>query len=91
MDGPGTKRVGLIGCGAIGRPVARAVLAGKAGAHALAAILARSARQLDGFAVTSDATAFLAGGYDLIIEAGGPTAFRAACGGGARAREKCGR
>jgi hypothetical protein len=29
------KRVGLIGCGAIGRPVARALLVGKAGAHSL--------------------------------------------------------
>ena len=31
------KRVGLIGCGAIGRPVARALLAGTAGAHTLTA------------------------------------------------------
>ena len=34
------KRVGLIGCGAIGRPVARALLAGTAGAHTLTAVLA---------------------------------------------------
>ncbi len=71
------KRVGLIGCGAIGRPVARALLAGTAGAHSLAAVLARSARQLDGFEVTADAEGFLAGRYDLVIEAGGPAAFRA--------------
>src|SRR5204862_8178156 len=36
------KRVGLIGCGAIGRPVARGLLAGKAGSHSLAAVLARA-------------------------------------------------
>ena len=71
------KRVGLIGCGGIGRPVARALLAGTAGAHSLAAVLARSARQLDGFEVTADVEAFLAGRYDLILETGGPAAFRA--------------
>src|SRR3989442_9875122 len=71
------KRVGLIGCGAIGRPVARALLAGKAGAHSLAAVLARAPRDLDGFPVTDIADRFLAGGHDLIIEAGGPAAFPA--------------
>ena len=71
------RRAGLIGCGGIGRPVARALRAGTAGAHSLAAVLARSARRLDGFEVTADAQAFLAGGYDLIVEAGGPGAFRA--------------
>src|SRR2546426_5860303 len=68
--------VGLIGCGAIGRPVARALLAGRAGSHLLAAVLARTARDLDGFPVTDTADKFLAGGHDLIIEAGGPEAFR---------------
>src|SRR2546428_7889640 len=71
------KRVGLIGCGAIGRPVARALLAGKAGSHSLAAVLARAPRDLDGFPVTDTADRFLAGGHDLIIEAGGPGGFRA--------------
>jgi aspartate dehydrogenase len=71
------KRVGLIGCGAIGRPVARALLSGTAGPHALAGVLARSARRLDGFEVTADVDAFLDGQYDLIIEASGPAAFRA--------------
>src|SRR2546426_1278072 len=66
------KGVGLIGCGAIGRPVARALLAGRAGSHLLAAVLARTARDLDGFPVTDTADKFLAGGHDLIIEAGGP-------------------
>jgi len=73
----GMKRVGLIGCGAIGRPVARALLTGKAGSHSLAAVLARAPRDLDGFPVTATADRFLAGGHDLIIEAGGPAAFRA--------------
>jgi predicted dinucleotide-utilizing enzyme len=40
-------------------------------------VLARSARQLDGFAVTDDVDAFLAGRHDLVIETGGPAAFRA--------------
>ena len=71
------KRVGLIGCGAIGRPVARALLTGAAGAHSLSAVLARTRRELDGFPVTDRAEDFLAGDYDLIIEAGGPEAFRA--------------
>jgi aspartate dehydrogenase len=69
--------VGLIGCGAIARPVARALLAGKAGAHVLGAVLARRARELDGFAVTAEPEAFFAAGCDLVIEAGGPAAFRA--------------
>ena len=71
------RRIGLIGCGAIGRPVARALLAGNAGPHSLAAVLARTARDLDGFPVTDSAEKFLGGNYDLIIEAGGPAAFRA--------------
>ena len=40
------KQVGHIGCGAIGRPVARALLAGKAGSHSLVAVLARAPRDL---------------------------------------------
>ena len=47
----GMKRVGLIGCGTIGRPVARALLTGKAGAHLLAAVLARTPRELDGLSL----------------------------------------
>src|SRR5262245_50109503 len=77
MDAPRMKRVGLIGCGAIGRPVARALMAGTAGPHSLAAVLARSPRHRDGIEVTADLDAFLAGRYDLIIETGGPAAFRA--------------
>ena len=71
------SRVGLIGCGAIGRPVARALLAGKAGTHSLAAVLARTPRELDGFPVTDSAEKFLAAAPQLIIETGGPEAFRA--------------
>jgi len=70
-------RVGVIGCGAIGRPVIRALLRGEAGPHALAGVLARAARDLDGFPVAADAEAFLAEPYDLVIEAAGPAAFRA--------------
>jgi aspartate dehydrogenase len=71
------RRVGVIGCGNIGRPVVRALLRGEAGPHVLGGVLARSARDLDGFAVTGDAAAFLDQAYDLVIEAGGPAAFRA--------------
>jgi len=69
-------RVGVIGCGAIGRPVVRALLRGEAGSHALGGVLARAPRDLDGFPVAADVGAFLAGGYDLVIEAAGPAAFR---------------
>jgi aspartate dehydrogenase len=56
--------------------VARALLTGQAGSHSLAAVLARTSRELDGFPVTDSADGFLAGGHDLVIEAGGPAAFR---------------
>jgi len=42
----------------------------------LAGVLARTTRKLDGFPVLADATAFFTERYDLIIEAGGPEAFR---------------
>src|SRR5262249_8183288 len=71
------KRVGLIGCGAIGRPVARALLARNAGPHSLAAVLARTARDLDGVPGTGSAGKVLGGGDGLLIEAGGAAAFRA--------------
>ena len=69
-------RVGLIGCGKIGRPVARALLRGEAGGHELCAVLGRTARTLDGMPVTADPAEFYACSPDLIIEAGGPDAFR---------------
>src|SRR5439155_511699 len=50
---------------------------GKAGAHSLAAVLARARLDLDGFPVTDIADRFLASGHDLILEAGDPAAFRA--------------
>ena len=40
---------------------ARALLAGRAGSHSLAAVLARTPRELDGFPVTDAADGFLAG------------------------------
>lgn len=76
MPPGGLRPVGLIGCGKIGRPVARALLRGAAGAHALAAVLGRSVRALDGFPVSDDAEAFFAVRPSLIVEAGGPEAFR---------------
>ncbi len=44
--------------------------------HALAAVLGRSSRDLDGFPVTDDPGAFFAGRPSLVVEAGGPEAFR---------------
>ena len=52
-------------------------MAGSAGSHSLAAVLARGARSLDAFPVIDSADKFLTGGHDLIIEMAGPAAFRA--------------
>jgi aspartate dehydrogenase len=52
-------------------------MAGKAGTHSLATVLARTPRDLDGFPVIDSPDAFFASGHDVIIEAGGPAAFRA--------------
>lgn len=71
------RRVGVIGCGNIGRPVIRALQAGTAGPHALVAVLARQARHVDDLTVLDDADAFFAAAPELIIEAAGPAAFAA--------------
>ena len=68
MDEDGMKRVGLIGCGDIGRVVARALLQGKAGRHTLAGVMVRTVRELDGFSLTGDANAFFAERYGIVID-----------------------
>jgi aspartate dehydrogenase len=72
------RRIGLLGVGAIGMAVVRAIEAGQAPGHRLAAILARP-RQLDALhtrfdgqtLVTADAKAFVASDMDLVVEAVG--------------------
>jgi aspartate dehydrogenase len=73
-------RVGIIGLGAIGRPLAEAIAAGKAGPVAVAAALvrepARHAPLGGGTLVTADSAAFLAQPMSLVVEAGGHAAVR---------------
>ena len=75
-------RVGLIGGGAIGRPVAEAILDGRAGDAALAAVLVRDVAKHREWAdqrdvvVTADADAFFACDFDLLVEAAGHAAVR---------------
>ncbi len=69
IDFLGGGRIGLIGCGRIGRPVARAIRP--------AAILGQRARLFEGLPVLGDAEAFFAQDFSLVIETAGPEAFRA--------------
>jgi aspartate dehydrogenase len=76
--------VGLIGCGAIGRRLAEAIVAGEAGQCQLEAILVRRperispelAARLDCH-VTADAADFLATRMDLVVEVAGHDALKA--------------
>lgn len=70
-----TRRIGLIGHGGIGRAVAQAVDAGRAGDWQIAAILVR--RPVAGEPrVLTDRSAFLDVAADLYIETAGPEALR---------------
>lgn len=73
--------LGLIGYGAIGRPLAAAVLAGAAGPVRLAAVLVREpARHTpapEGAVLTDDPAEFLRRPLDLVVEAAGHAALRA--------------
>jgi aspartate dehydrogenase len=70
------RRLGVIGCGAIGLPVIRAVRARSAGSWQIAGVLARHGRRLDDVEITDDPNLFFSGAFDLIIESGGPAALR---------------
>ncbi len=70
------KRVAIIGCGGIGLPVIRAVMRREAGNWALAAVLARRAREVEGVGVADTFDAIVAAAPDLVIEAAGPDALR---------------
>ncbi len=69
------RRVGVIGCGRIAAPVAQALHAGEVAGWALGGVLARSRRTIGAIAVTDDVEAFLRAGFDLIVEAAGPSAL----------------
>jgi aspartate dehydrogenase len=77
-------RVGLIGFGAVGAPVAQGILEGLAGCCQLAAVLVR-AKSLDGARealpagclVTADLHAFLGAAPDVVVETAGHEALRA--------------
>ncbi|MGE3925501.1 MAG: hypothetical protein AB7G13_21415, partial [Lautropia sp.] len=69
---PPARRVGVVGCGRIARPIISALEAGELPAWLLGAVLARTARTLGRIRVTGDIDAFLGAGHDLIIEAAGP-------------------
>jgi aspartate dehydrogenase len=76
-----TLRVGLIGYGAIGRPLAEAVAAGQAGPIQITAVLVREPGRYPppagGALLTADREAFLAAAGELVVEAGGHDALRA--------------
>ena len=77
-------RVGLIGFGAIGRRLAEAIVAGKAGRCELGAVLVRRPERIEqdvatrlGCIVTGDAADFLATRMDLVVEVAGHDALKA--------------
>ncbi|HZO27964.1 MAG TPA: aspartate dehydrogenase [Chloroflexota bacterium] len=76
--------VGLIGYGAIGRRLAKAIVAGEAGHCELGAVLVRRPERIDqdtvaklGCTVTGDAADFLATRLDLVVEVAGHDALKA--------------
>lgn len=69
------RRLGLIGCGRIALPIIDAWRAGELPGWTVGGVLARHAHAFGGLRSTGDIDAFLAGGYDLIIEAAGPAAL----------------
>jgi aspartate dehydrogenase len=77
-------RVGLIGFGAIGRRLAKAIVNGEAGHCELGAVLVRRPERIDdaareqiGCTVTGDAADFLATRLDLVVEVAGHDALKA--------------
>jgi aspartate dehydrogenase len=73
-------RVSLIGYGAIGRPLAESVAAGRAGPVQVTAVLVRDPSRYPppagGALLTSDPAAFLDAPSELVVEAGGHEALR---------------
>ena len=83
-DSDPALRVGIIGYGAIGREVARAIAEGQAGRAKLVCVLVRSPQKVEpdaaerlGCSFTTDAADFLDQQMDLVVEAAGHDAVRA--------------
>lgn len=70
-------RLGIIGFGAIGRPLWQAVAEGRAGDTVCPAILVRGARQDGAAPLTADPDAFFGAGLDAVVECAGHAAVRA--------------
>lgn len=71
------RRLGLIGCGRIGRPIVEAWRDGTLAGWRLDGILARGTRGVCGLRPCADADTFFASAFDLIVEAAGPPALAA--------------
>ncbi len=69
------RRLGLVGCGRIGAPVAAAVQDGRLAGWELCGVLVRRLGEGRGAAFTADIETFLATRYDLIVELAGPAAL----------------
>ncbi len=80
MGGQPPLRVGLIGLGAIGRPLAAAIATGQAGAARVVAALVRDPGRHAGLPggglLTADPATFFAQPLDVVIEAAGHAALR---------------
>lgn len=70
-------RVGIIGFGAIGRPLWEAIAAGRAGDAVCPAVLVTRARSEGGAPLTDDPDAFFAERLDAVVECAGHGAVRA--------------
>ena len=71
------RRLGLIGCGRIARPIIDNWRDGGLPGWAITGVLARGKREFGVVHSTDDAEAFFGAGHDLIIEAAGPSALAA--------------
>jgi len=69
------RRLGIIGCGRIARPVVQACAAGVLPGWVLGGVLTRTGQPADVAGATADADEFLGLGHDLIVEAAGPGAL----------------
>lgn len=70
-------RVGIVGFGAIGRPLWRAIAAGQAGDAVCPAVLVQRMRAEEGAPLTADPEVFFGEGLDLVVECAGHGAVRA--------------
>ncbi len=71
------KRVGVIGCGRIGGPLIKALQKSEAGQNTLVAVLSRQPHTFGDMESQTEASTFLAQGFDLIIDTATPESFAA--------------